>query len=171
MGKYNFRQDAWRFSKKVFAIELVATKLTGGRLIWLDADTLTFADVPLEMLQRMPPEGCGIAHLDRPGYHSECGWIAYNLDVEGVRQFITRFAALYETKEVFQLTEWHDSWVFDWLRKRTPNVKSWAIPHKNSGHPFVYSELGKYMDHLKGARKQSGISADHPRFQRRKPRT
>jgi hypothetical protein len=166
-NKYNFRQDAWRFSKKVFAIDLVAPKMN-GRLIWLDADTVTFANVPIEFLQRMPPDDYGIAHLDRPGYHSECGWIGYNLEVQGVRQFIARFAALYYSKEVFTLKEWHDSWVFDWLRKQMPEVKSWAIPYKSSVHPFVYSELGQYMDHLKGARKQTGISHDHPRFNRRK---
>lgn len=166
-GKYNFRQDAWRFSKKVFAINMIAPK-SAGRLIWLDADTITLEPVPLEMLERMPPEEHGIAYLARPGYHSECGWIGYNLEIPGVRQFIARFAALYQTGEVFKLGEWHDSWVFDWLRKRMPEVTSWPIPHKNSGHPFVYSELGKYMDHLKGARKASGVSVEHPRYQRRK---
>ena len=165
---YDFRLDAYRFSKKVFAIELIAAELKVGRLIWLDADTVTLNPVPLEMLQRMPPNGSAIAYLARlDSYHSECGWVAYNLDLEITRQFITQFSGLYHSGEVFKLKEWHDSWVFDWLRKRL-NIASHKIPHNNNGHPFVYSELGQYMDHLKGNRKRLGMSTEHPRFKRRK---
>lgn len=164
---YNFRYDAWKFSKKPFAIKLVADCMIGGgnktHLIWVDADTVTFAPVPFEMLERMPPAEFALACLDRGIYHSECGWIGYNLAHPGAHRFITEFANLYYTDQVFALKEWHDSWVFDWHRRRT-KVPSYHIPHKNSGHPFVFSELGTYMDHLKGARKTGGVSHDHPRF-------
>lgn len=161
---YDFRLDAYRFSKKVFAIELMMARVQTGRLIWLDADTVTLSPVPIEMLERMPPEGSAIAYLARmKHYHSECGWVAYNLDMEITRQFITQFSGLYHTGEVFKLKEWHDSWVFDWLRDRL-NVPSHKIPHNNTGHPFVFSELGQYMDHLKGNRKRLGMSVEHPRY-------
>lgn len=166
---YDFRLDAFRFSKKVFALRLVSRSMEGGRLLWLDADTHTLHPVPLELLQRLPPDKHHLAFLDRPGYHSECGFVGYNLNYTNTKGFLERFAKLYETDEVFSLKEWHDSWVFDWLRKQmTSEVKGYAIPHSNKSHPFVYSELGKYCDHLKGNRKKLGISVEHPRFKRTK---
>jgi hypothetical protein len=158
---YSFRHDAYKFSKKVFAIELVARSIGSGRLIWLDADTVTFAGVPRDMLERLPPAEYPIACLDRPGYHSECGFIGYNLDHPDAMRFITEFAALYWGGRVFELQEWHDSWVFDWLRKSL-GIHAYGIPHRNPSHPFVHSELGRYMDHMKGARKDHGVSHDHP---------
>lgn len=171
-GGYSFRHDAWKFSKKVFAIKLIADCIIGGnkkdRLIWLDADTVTFAPVPLEMLNRMPPDNFALACLDRQKYHSECGWVAYNLANADAVRFINNFAGLYTNDAVFKLAEWHDSWVFDYLRKQL-HTPTYSIPHKHAGHPFVYSELGNYMDHLKGARKNMGVSHEHPRFGRPTP--
>ena len=160
---YDFRLDAFRFSKKVFAIQLVS-RMVQGRLIWLDADTVTLKPIPMDFLLRMPPEGSALAYLDRGNkYHSECGFVGYNLEHPATREFITQFAGLYATDEVFKLKEWHDSWVFDWIRNKL-RVPSHKIPHTNNGHPFVCSELGHYMDHLKGARKRTGVSPEHPRF-------
>lgn len=166
---YDFRRDAYRFSKKVFAIKLVSMLLPAGRLLWLDADTVTLHPVPLELLHRLPPDDYDIAFLDRSKlrYHSECGFVGYNLNRASTREFIAKFVQLYETDEVFKLKEWHDSWVFDWLRKSNGN-KCYPIPYTNITHPFNYSELGKYMDHLKGARKKLGISVEHPRLKRTK---
>lgn len=163
-GGYDFRLDAYRFSKKVFALRMVSQNMYGGRLLWLDADTTTLVDVPLELLQRLPPNDYHVAYLDRgQGYHSECGFVGYNLNYPSTREFLIKFASLYETGEVFSLKEWHDSWVFDWLRKNQ-QLRCYAIPHSNAAHPFVYSELGQYIDHLKGSRKARGLSPEHPRF-------
>jgi hypothetical protein len=165
---YDFRLDAFRFSKKVFAIQMIAAKVQTGRLLWLDADTVTLHPVPMEMLERMPPEEFGLAYLARnDNYHSECGFVGYNLNLSETHQFINQFAGLYATDEVFKLREWHDSWVFDWTRKAT-GIKGYKIPHTNHGQPFNFSELGKYLDHLKGNSKRLGMSTLHPRHVRRK---
>lgn len=165
---YDFRTDAWKFSKKVFAINLAAGCTQADKLIWLDADVVTFADVPLSLFDTLPPSDCALACLDRGSYHSECGFVSYNLAHSGTRHFINDFQMLYTSGAVFALPEWHDSFVFDWLRKQT-GIATYKIPHKSSGHPFVYSVLGTYMDHLKGNRKQHGVSRDHPRFRRPPP--
>lgn len=146
---YNFRLDAYKFSKKVFAIEAVARRVSGGKLIWLDADTVTHQPVPSELLDRMPPSDYSIAYLNRGYYHSECGFVSYDLNKPETREFITQFAALYHSGVVFNLKEWHDSWVFDWLRKKL-GIRAWPIPHQHYGQPFDHSELGRYMSHLKG---------------------
>lgn len=152
---YNFRYDAYRFAKKVFAIEQVARSLPGGKLFWIDADVVTFANVPVEALNRLLPDTCAISCLDRTPYHSECGFVGYNLDHTATRKFITAFADIYASDKVFSLREWHDSWVFDWLRKDM-NIPAYHIPHKSRSQPFINSELSQWLDHLKGSRKTAG---------------
>lgn len=164
---YAFRFDAWKFSKKVFAISLVASQTKAKRLIWLDADVFTFAPLPLFLLQALPPPRYALAYLDRGvKYHSECGFVSYDLTHPQTKPFIAEFERLYVSGEVFGLKEWHDSFVFDWLRKRT-GIPCYKIPHGGQGHPFVHSLLGKYMDHLKGRRKEHGQSRDHPFLRKR----
>jgi hypothetical protein len=154
-GGYNFRYDAYRFAKKVFAIEAAAEPIRGGRLFWVDADVVTFAPVPPVLFERMLPEGAVLSCLDRGEYHSECGFVGYNLDHPDARGFIAAFAGLYSSGRVFELKEWHDSWVFDWLRRRR-DIAVHRIAHQSRHQPFVNSELGRYMDHLKGASKEKG---------------
>lgn len=151
---YNFRFDAYRFSKKVFAIGAISQKVS-GRLFWVDADIETFAPVPLEMLQRLLPDDAALSCLDRGHYHSECGFVGYNLCHSRCREFVEAFVDLYASDKVFDLAEWHDSWVFDWLRRRM-GVPTFAIPHNSRSHPFVNSDLGNWMDHKKGRRKVLG---------------
>jgi len=63
------------------------------------------------------------------------------------------------------MEEWHDSFVFEEVRK-VIQAKHHAVPFYNisgslvngEGHPMINSDLGKYFDHLKGDRKQLGKS-------------
>lgn len=163
---YDYRKDAFRFSKKVFAINLVIPSISDAdQFMWLDADTITLKGVPPTLFDFLPPRNYALAYLDRTPYHSECGFVGYNLAHPTTRPFLQEFSRLYESEQVFKLDEWHDSWVFDWLRKKLA-IPSFQIPYdkRHITHPFVYSELGQYMDHLKGMRKQRGVSHDHPRF-------
>lgn len=155
---YSFTHDAYKFCKKVFAIDQVQTTDKYQKLYWVDGDTVTFAPIPLELLLRVLPDRAALSCLERPGYHSECGFVGYNLTHPSTKPFIGKFCELYVTDAVFELPEWHDSWIFDWLRSklRTP---TYSIPHKSKTHPFINSELGRYMDHCKGNRKLKGRSS------------
>lgn len=163
---YNYKFDAWKFSKKVFAIQMISTLFPTGRLIWLDADVNTFKPIPKEMLKRLSPDDTHLTFLARKNMHSECGFVIYNLNHLETRQFILQFAEIYSTGGMFNLKEWHDSYVFDWLRENfRPKLQEFQIPHTNPLHPFNYSELGLYMDHWKGnIRKKHRCSRDHPRM-------
>jgi hypothetical protein len=155
-GQNCFRHDAYKFCKKVFAVELVSRRTT-GRLLWIDADVVTFAPVPIELCYEVLPGGYAMSGLVRQGYHSECGFIGYNLDNPAALSFIRAFADLYASDKVFELAEWHDSWVWDWLRNKM-QTHTYEIPHRSKAHPFINSVLGQYMDHLKGKRKKRGYS-------------
>lgn len=160
-GNNCFRFDAYKFSKKVFAIALVAERLmlgaSPGKLFWVDSDVTTFDHIPDSLFDITLPSDYALSALVRKGYHSECGYVGYNLEHSATIGFIRAFARLYYSDEVFDLYEWHDSYVFDWLRNKTM-ISTYSIPHKSKSHPFINSVLGKYMDHFKGKRKKQGHS-------------
>jgi hypothetical protein len=185
-GKWNpkkaFRWDAVRFSYKVYTVAMCADLIDSGWMIWLDADSHTHTAVPMSWLPTVCPTDHMMCHLGRgEKYHSECGFVGYNLDHPATRNFIADFVGLYDTDGIFGLEEWHDSYVWDVVRKQ------YQIQHENkffnlnptyddkglAGHPFINSALGMYMDHVKGKRKQQGSSfarevimhQDHPYWQ------
>lgn len=160
---YDYQFDAYKFSKKVFAVELIAQTVKRGKLIWVDADCVTHAPIPLDVISNYPPKGYAIAYLARPNY-TECGFIGYDLDHPEALPFIHELARVYAEDEFMREKEWHDSWVWDRVRERM-NVPSYKIPHPvQSSHPLIHSELGKYMDHRKGPRKKLFASPEHPLF-------
>ena len=175
--KKAFRWNAVRFAYKVFSVALCANNIGSGWMIWIDADTHTHSPVPLEWLSQVCPSTAMISYLGRgEKYHSECGWVAYNLDHPATRNFIADFVAMYNTDRIFDEREWHDSYIWDVIRKRYQlnnefyNLNPSWTDKGLAGHPFINSELGRYMDHVKGERKVMGHSkakevvshADHP---------
>ena len=176
-----FRWNAVRFAYKVFSVALCAENVKSGWMIWLDADTHTHSSVPMPWLNQVCPDETMISYLGRgEKYHSECGWVGYNLDHPETRNFIKDFVDMYRTDAIFKEREWHDSYIWDVVRKRyqLANLFYNLNPsHDNkglAGHPFINSELGRYMDHVKGERKNLGHSKpkevvshpDHPYWQR-----
>jgi hypothetical protein len=175
--KKAFRWNAVRFAYKVFSVALCANNISSGWMIWIDADTHTHSPVPLEWLETVCPETAMISYLGRgEKYHSECGWVAYNLDHPETRNFIADFVGMYNTDRIFDEREWHDSYIWDVVRKKYKDTNefynlnpSWTDKGL-AGHPFINSELGRYMDHVKGERKVLGHSKakevvshpDHP---------
>lgn len=151
----DYRFQAKKFSYKVFCI-LDSAKV-GGKLIWIDADTVAFRRIPQVFLESLLPKGKWIAYLGRERMHSECGFVIYDCDKLGA--FFDAWRGLYVTGELFKLAEWHDSFVFDYLREKmkipSENISG---PGKTAHHPFINSPLGKYLDHMKGARKHKGRS-------------
>jgi hypothetical protein len=161
-----FKWDAVRFSHKVFAVIHACKFIDADWIIWLDADTKTFAPVPDTFLDEICDSQAMACYLGRrEKYHSECGWVAYNRKHPELSKFIDRWRELYTTGSLFSLREYHDSFVFDVLRKefqqtgtRFSNISP-ELPGKGPGHPFIASRLGLYMDHMKGSkRKELGHS-------------
>jgi hypothetical protein len=157
-----YRWNAVRFSHKTFAIFHAARTVGTDGLFWLDADIRVFADVPEGFLEAMMPEACLLSYLARPKF-SECGFVGYNLRHPAIANFIAAYEAMYAKDRVFALAEFHDSFVFDVVRRRYERrgCKTYDIGEgigTRSGHVFVNSPLGMYMDHMKGERKELGAS-------------
>lgn len=174
--KKQFRWDAVRFSYKVFSVALCAGMIDSGWMIWLDADSHTHSVVTLSWLDAVCPGNAMISYLGRgERYHSECGWVGYNLDHAMTKNFISDFVGMYETDKIFDHPEWHDSYIWDIVRRKYHQQNLFHnLNHdqntKLAGHPFINSVLGTCMDHAKGSRKSQGRSMskdikqhlDHP---------
>ena len=164
--KKAFKWMAVRFCYKVFSIQHALANIESDWLIWLDADTLTHTSVPESWLSTVCPDNSDFSYLGRTErYHSECGWVGYHASNDIVKQFGSEFAGMYEQDTIFNLREWHDSFVWDHVRRIYQekganffNINPEPDTKGLAGHPFINSELGKYMDHKKGSRKIPGHS-------------
>lgn len=158
--KYNFRNDAVKFSHKVGAIIDAYERCESDVLIWVDADTVTHSRVTLDFLEGLFPEGKQIAWLDREMLYPECGFVMYRAKDAGIVALFDEWRGLYESGKLFDLQEWHDSWVFEQLvKKHGLKAQSLSGPEgRKTHHPFVNSVLGECMDHCKGNRKIAGRS-------------
>jgi hypothetical protein len=167
-----FKWHAVRFAHKVYAIFDCARTTDADILIWMDADTICHSPIRMKELYRMIPADSELCYLGRKGKYSECGLYAMNLRSPNVQAFLKEFQRFYDQAEqgIFQLDEWHDSFVFDAVRKKFPDMKQldWAahlhdlrpLPGMTSGegHPLINSQWGAWLDHLKGGRKKLGRS-------------
>ena len=157
-----FKWDAVRFSHKVYAILHCAQNIDADVLIWMDADTICHSPITVENLEKLIPADKDLCFLGRNGKYTECGLYAMNLKSPAVQMFLNRFQQMYDDAEngIFKQDEWHDSFIFDVVRKQTVlNELDWS-GHliSGEGHPLINSEWGAYLDHLKGDRKTQGRS-------------
>lgn len=166
-----FKWDAVRFAHKVYAIFHCAQETDADILLWMDADVICHSPITMDALINLCYPDKDLCYLGRRGKYSECGLYALNLRSERTRAFLTKFQQFYDDAEngIFTLGEWHDSYVFDAVRKLcTLDEKNWSESlidlrpsPKNStgeGHPLINCEWGAYLDHLKGDRKDAGHS-------------
>lgn len=158
-----FRWDAVRFAHKVYSICHAGQTVESDVLIWIDADTRTFADIDINFLESFIPESSYTCYLGRKGKYTECGFVTYNRRHPLHLEFLNLFKNFYDSDRIFELPEWHDSYVWDFVRKHFENqgMTNTNITENlniKEGHPFINSPLGQFMDHLKGERKIVGKS-------------
>ena len=165
--KKAFKWDAIRFSHKVYTICDAAKRCGADVLIWMDADSVVHSPMPMSFLQKFIPNDVFLCYAGRTNKYTECGWYSMNLQHPDANAFFAEFQRMYDDAEegIFKEKEWHDSYIFDVVRIKqeeelgTKNKNFSAGIIQGEGHPIINSELGAYIDHLKGAdRKQSGIS-------------
>ena len=167
---YEFEYDAIRFSYKVFACIDAYQKTKPDMMWYLDADIITFEKIPMSWLEHIIPDHAFTSYLGRPkkGF-SETGYYAFNTAHAHAEDFFNRWSEYYEKDLYFNIqkgfldhfprTGYTDSFTFDAVRlefeqagkmiNEDLNDGRWAGSRK-ARHPFINSELGQYMDHLKG---------------------
>jgi hypothetical protein len=157
-----FKWDAVRFAHKVYSIFACAQECDSDMLLWMDADTICHSPITILDLERLCPADRDICFLGRRGKYTECGLYALNLQKPAAQLFLSRFQQYYDDAEngIFTLEEWHDSYVFDAVRKTVAmNELDWSSHLiSGEGHPLINSDWGAWLDHLKGDRKSLGRS-------------
>jgi hypothetical protein len=157
-----FKWDAIRFSHKVYSIFHCAKNCDADILMWMDADTVCHSPISLEKIQSLIPDNFDLCYLGREPKWPECGLYAINLKSNLGQTFLTEFQRVYDDAEqgIFTMEEWHDSFVFEEVRKSIkPVTHNWSAGLvRGEGHPLINSEWGAYLDHLKGDRKDLGRS-------------
>ena len=144
-------------------------------LIWLDADIKTVKHISYEFLNSLVDKKKYMSYLGRSHVkkenvrYSENGFTIFNTRHPLHDLFWNKMDQMYNGGELFKLTEWHDSFVFDqvriYLEKEKNclniNISDFGIKDVgNESHVFVASILGDYMDHKKGLRKQKKWSPE-----------
>jgi hypothetical protein len=92
-----------------------------------------------------------------------------NLNHPVCHEFLKEFDRMYEDAEngMFLLTEWHDSYIFGEVLKMFNQFPSHdysadmylrEAKSGGGGHPLINGPLGKWIDHMKGGRKDKGKS-------------
>jgi hypothetical protein len=149
----NFRIDAIKFSHKTYAIWHACRNNDSGWMIWLDCDAFVYKKIDNSFIEKIFPNDKMICYLGRPGKYSECGFLGFNLDHPECRNFLKDWESLYQSGDIFKLSETHDSYTFDYIRKlwNKPeiflNLNTEAKTNKN---PFGQSQIGPWIMHSKG---------------------
>ena len=140
----------------------MAKKTDADILLWMDADTVCHSTISLSDIEALCPQDKDLCFLGRKNKFSECGLYAMNLRSPAIQTFLEKFQWMYDAAElgIFTLEEWHDSFVFDVVRRNTKlNELDWSSHLiQGEGHPLINSAWGAWLDHLKGKRKITGRS-------------
>lgn len=152
--------DVVRYAHKVFAA-CDALEDYDGIGVWLDADCVTHAPIPEGLIEKQV-EDVYLACYQRTGLYTETGLWIMNCGHPKHREFLDAWRKWYLSDEFKRLPQWHDCFTLD------ATVHQMQVPVKNlSGefhkhpHPQAMTELGKYIDHCKGPRKNTGRSPEN----------
>ena len=168
-----FKWDAVRFANKTYAVYDACTR-SKDWCVWMDADTFVHSDWSYQQFIELLPEDKWITYVGRgKGSQTwpECGFYGMNLNHPVCGQFLKEFERMYEDADngIFRLVEWHDSFVFGHILKNLIPVNNNVLDYSaemylkeaksgGGGHPLINTVLGKWIDHMKGARKNTGKS-------------
>ena len=166
-----FKWDAVRFANKTYAVYDACTR-SKDWCVWMDADTFVHNNWSFEEFAELLPKTSWITYVGRgKGSQTwpECGFYGLNLNHPVCHEFLKEFERMYEDAEngMFLLTEWHDSYIFGEVLKMYNQFPSHdysadmylkEAKSGGGGHPLINGPLGKWIDHMKGGRKDAGKS-------------
>jgi len=166
-----FKWDAIRFANKTYAVYDACTR-SKDWCVWMDADTFVHSDWSYEQFIELLPNNSYITYVGRgKGSQTwpECGFYGLNLNHPVCHEFLKEFERMYEDADngMFLLDEWHDSYIFGHILNKYKEFPSHDYSAEmylreaksgGGGHPLINGPLGKWIDHMKGGRKERGKS-------------
>lgn len=164
-----YKAPMWKFNvvgyaHKVFAM-IDATKDYTGVAVWLDADCVTYRDVPAGLIEGYVKDHY-IAHYPRPGRWTETGFWVVDCSHPAHHEFMGFMADVYLKDRFKPLHHWTDCFVLDAAIKRFTTsgaikANNLSGEHERMGHPMAVTEMGRYIDHKKGERKKMARSPEN----------
>ena len=165
----NWRTDVKRWAYKVYTeYEFFVKnppKCDVG--IWIDADTVTYNDIPKAKLEEWMPTDKDISVLGREAVnYIEAGFVAMRMTDLNKALFSDLFG-VWNSGEIYNYKEWHDAFVFTRIMNlhqahglQVHNLS----PHCADLNAFEASPLVRYMYHNKGLLKfkQEQASQESP---------
>ncbi len=168
---YNIEYDARMC--RAGLIHAHAMKTIGGKVFWIDADTLTHSKIPESFLDEILPDDKLCCCLMRECFNTETGFLGMNADHPLAEQWVKIWQGVFVSGLIFTQKGWHDNWGFDLARQYLEAPEAFNDLAKDlpygTMHPFVNSCLGAYMDHMKGQRKNGKSRKEDLIWQRPEP--
>lgn len=153
-----FLQDAVRFSYKVYAYtdQIINNEDYDG-IICIDADSVFYKPIDVEWVkEHIHRNDTMMCYLGRGNHYSECGFLYFNMKHNSTKAYAREMKRMYDSDEIYQLPEVHDSYIWDHVRKafESNSVKNHNIGDGKVGHVQARSILGPIYDHIKGPKRK-----------------
>ena len=153
-----FLQDAVRFSYKVYAYtdQIINNEDYDG-IICIDADSVFYKPIDVEWVkEHLHRNDTMMCYLGRGNHYSECGFLYFNMKHNSTKAYAREMKRMYDSDEIYQLPEVHDSYIWDHVRKafESNSVKNHNIGDGKVGHVQARSILGPIYDHIKGPKRK-----------------
>ena len=158
----DWRWDVVRWSNKVFA-PIDALYDYDGVGVWMGADCVTYRPIPPGMIEAAVSNDYCAFYL-RNELPPECDFWVMNCAHPEHKAFLDFMREFYFTDKVLTLPRHDDCVVWAEALKHFAGritVNNLSGKHSGASHPQALSDLGRYIDHRKGPRKQSAFSPEN----------
>ena len=155
--------DVVRFSNKVFAAcdALASYKGIG---VWMDADCVTYADIPAGYVEGLLERDAYLGAFQRTGMYTETGFWVMDCSHVQHEAFVGVWQEWYDSAAFKSLGGWTDCHTLDaTIRKFKGLIKVTNLSGAFAAemHPMAKADLGRFVDHTKGPRKDGGTSPEN----------
>ncbi len=159
-----YKGDGIRFCYKVFCVTHAGLLFTNYKyLIWLDSDIVFTNPLTDDIIEKeFINQNYMMTYLGRLNIYSECGILFFNMNHPYILKYFEEMKNMYITNKIYTLKEWHDSYIWDYVREKFEkdyNIINYSIsglcPELNVLDTTL---LKNYIIHLKGKIKNKIIS-------------
>lgn len=154
------------FAKKAYSVIHALENLNADRIIWIDADVITFNCIPLSFIENLCSNDTlatfmGVKHHKIKGdtssplmFSAETGFFIINKTHQGFDNFKNRYRQYYDNRIKENLRRFYDGEVFGAVVEELKNVYKFndlsTTIHKEAKSPLKHTELGQnYIKHFK----------------------
>lgn len=163
----NWLYDGVRFCYKVYAYTDAIFNIKCDGLIFLDADCTFLKPMDMNWIKNnLHHEEHMLVYLGRQTIpkqcpYSEVGFVYFNINHPHIQDFAQKMREMYDLDRIYDLSYYHDAWVFDHVRKKFEedlDVQNNNIGYKigdeePDSHVQWHSILGEFFRHHKGEKK------------------